>query len=68
MSNGEFMSPLEQTTSPDEKLVPLMTRLPESLHAWIRETAKRERRSLNAQIVILLQQSKEQSERTDRTP
>lgn len=54
------MTPKKQTMSPNEKLIPLMTRLPESLHAKIRELAEQEHRSLNAQVVyMLLQQLKD---------
>jgi hypothetical protein len=41
------------------KLVPLMVRLPEELHAQIKTLAEREYRSLNAQIIVLLRRALE---------
>ena len=35
-----------------------MTRLPSSLHEWIRDQADHDHRSLNAQIVYLLEQAR----------
>jgi hypothetical protein len=43
----------------EEKAVPLMLRLPPELHQWIKQEAERELRSLNAQIIVLLQRVKD---------
>lgn len=43
-----------------KKQTPLMVRLPEDLHAWVKELAEKEHRSLNSQIIVLLQQAKDQ--------
>lgn len=40
---------------PKKKQTPLMVRLPEDLHALVKELAEKENRSLNAQIITLLQ-------------
>lgn len=50
------MSPRKKST---KETVALYVRLPESLHAWIRDLAERERRSLNSQVVVLLQAAKD---------
>lgn len=46
-----------------ENLVRLMLRLPANLHALLTAMARRERRSLNAQIVYLLQQAADQDQK-----
>lgn len=56
--------PQKQILSPDEPLVPLMVRLPESLHQWVRQQAKEQHRSLNAQIVSMLQVLKDKDSPT----
>lgn len=38
-------------------------RMPQDLHEWLVNLAKRERRSLNAQLVVLLERLHEQAER-----
>ena len=38
-------------------------RMPQDLHEWLVNLAKRERRSLNAQLVVLLERVREQAER-----
>jgi hypothetical protein len=38
-------------------------RMPQDLQEWLVELAKRERRSLNAQVVVLLERVREQVER-----
>ena len=38
-------------------------RMPQDLHEWLVDLAKRERRSLNAQVVVLLERVREQVER-----
>ena len=38
-------------------------RMPQDLHEWLVDLAKRERRSLNAQLVVLLERVREQIER-----
>ncbi len=38
-------------------------RMPQDLHEWLVDLAKRERRSLNAQVVVLLERVHEQIER-----
>lgn len=60
--------PRKQTASPTKKLVPLMTRLPESLHSWIREQAQAEHRSVNSQIIVILQRAMEQQDRVANQP
>jgi hypothetical protein len=37
-------------------------RMPQDLHEWLVDLAKRERRSLNAQVVVLLERVREQIE------
>lgn len=56
--------PQKQILSPDEPLVPLMVRLPKSLHLWVRRQAKDQHRSLNAQIVSMLQALKDKESPT----
>jgi hypothetical protein len=43
----------------EQKAIPLMVRLPPDLHQWIKQEAERELRSLNAQIIVLLQRVKD---------
>ena len=38
-------------------------RMPQDLHEWLVDLTKRERRSLNAQVVVLLERVREQVER-----
>jgi len=38
-------------------------RMPQDLHEWLVNLAKRERRSLNAQLVVILERVREQVER-----
>jgi hypothetical protein len=38
-------------------------RMPQDLQEWLVDLAKRERRSLNAQVVVLLERVREQTER-----
>jgi hypothetical protein len=38
-------------------------RMPQDLQAWLVDLAKRERRSLNAQVVVLLERARGQIER-----
>ena len=38
-------------------------RMPQDLHEWLVDLARRERRSLNAQVVVLLERVREQVER-----
>jgi predicted HicB family RNase H-like nuclease len=40
-----------------EKEVKLTVRIPETVHGRLADLAKRERRSLNAQLVVLLEQA-----------
>jgi hypothetical protein len=40
-----------------EKDVKVSVRLPESVHSRLTDLARRERRSLNAQLVVLLEQA-----------
>lgn len=42
---------------------PLQVRMPIDLKAWIKASAQANRRSLNAELVILLEQAKEQIEK-----
>lgn len=51
-----------------ERLVRLMLRLPVDLHATLVAEARREERSLNAQIVYLLRQALTEQERRRRQP
>jgi hypothetical protein len=37
--------------------------MPQDLHEWLVDLAKRERRSLNAQVVVILERVREQVER-----
>jgi hypothetical protein len=37
-------------------------RMPQDLHEWLVDLAKRERRSLNAQVVVILERVREQVE------
>ena len=39
-------------------------RMPQDLHEWLVDLAKRERRSLNAQVVVLLERVREQTVRS----
>lgn len=41
----------------EEKPIPVMTRIPRDLHAILKELAAQENRSLNAQIITLLQEA-----------
>lgn len=50
------------TPSQPSKTVPTMLRLPADLHAWLTQQAEKELRSLNSQIIVLLQQARERSE------
>jgi predicted HicB family RNase H-like nuclease len=43
-------------------------RVPDELHAWLVERADREHRSLNAEIVHLLEVVRTESERDDESP
>ena len=52
LSKGEVMT--EQLQS-ENKPVPIMVRLPADLHAAIKQLAESERRSMNSQIIILLE-------------
>jgi len=38
-------------------------RMPQDLHEWLVDLAKRERRSLNAQVVVIIERVREQVER-----
>lgn len=46
-------------TPSDSNTVPLMVRLPKDIHKWIKTLSEKEHRSLNAQIVVILQKEKE---------
>jgi hypothetical protein len=41
-------------------------RVPDELHAWLTELAEAERRSLNAQVVVLLERVRREVEREQR--
>lgn len=45
--------------------VPLQIRLPKDLLEWLTDTAKKDRRSRNAEIVVLLEQAKEDREKAN---
>ncbi|EJL6947035.1 Arc family DNA-binding protein [Vibrio cholerae] len=45
--------------------VPLQIRLPKELLDWLTDTAAKDRRSRNAEIVYLLEQTKEQQEKAN---
>ncbi len=47
------MAPRKRT-EPIEKPIPLMVRLPPALHALVEDAAKRQHRSLNAQIIHIV--------------
>mgnify|MGYP001569726746 CR=1 FL=1 len=42
-----------------KKTVDLYLRLPPDLHAWVKELAENQHRSLNSQIIVLLRQAKQ---------
>lgn len=44
---------------PADSTVDLYLRLPPDLHAWVKELAEDQHRSLNSQVIILLRQAKE---------
>ena len=43
------------------KIAPLGLRLPPDLKAWVMEQAKKERRSVNSWLTILVEQKKEEA-------
>lgn len=45
-------------TDKTDKNVPIMMRLPEDLHLWLKTMAEIEHRSLNSQVIVLLQKSR----------
>jgi len=47
---------------PDEKLVPITIRIPEKMKKMIDEEALKERRSINNQIIYMLEQTARQYE------
>lgn len=49
---------------PTERSVPVLLRMPESLHAWIHGQAKADRRSAHSLILLILERAKEQSHAT----
>jgi len=50
----------------ENKPVPIMVRLPADLHAVIKQLAESERRSMNSQIIILLESAIEAIAKSDR--
>jgi hypothetical protein len=52
------MAPRKRTPI-EQKAVPLMVRLPPDLHEWVKEQAEKELRSLNAQVIVLLQRARD---------
>lgn len=49
----------------ENKPVPIMVRLPADLHAVIKQLAESERRSMNSQIIILLESAIEAIAKSD---
>ena len=43
------------------QIAPFGVRMPNDLKAWVQETARREKRSANSQIVHLLEEAKEKA-------
>lgn len=51
--------PKRERTPGNDKLVPVMMRLPEDLHLWLKQQAEDEHRSLNSQVIVMLQNLKD---------
>lgn len=49
------------------KLKAITIRIPEEIHAWLARQAKRNRRSLNAQIILVMEQVYEQANEQEKT-
>jgi hypothetical protein len=54
-------------TMPNECVSPVTVRLPVELHARLRDAAVRDRRSVNAETIVLLDAALEQTDREDVT-
>ena len=63
-SHNRFIPSVLGTNMSANQQTPTPLRMPLDLKEWIKAAAKANERSLNAQIVLLLTQAKEQSERT----
>jgi len=48
-----------ERTPTDSKLIPVMMRLPEDLHVWLKQQAEIDHRSLNSQVIVMLQNLKD---------